>query len=245
MSGRFASPRFRRRFIWSILLVGSATGVVVTAALVGNTAHPEPETFSNTPVTIARSPKLARLGPVERQRLLETSLLFVRTAVARRDLDRAYELAGPELVQGMTRAEWRHGNIPVVPFPAIGVAEWDVAYSYENDVAFTLSLVAKPGTSPVVGKTFTIELTRPSGRKPWRVASWFPTGISSVRNDPKLAAAAEQVPKVQAGLSLWWLFLPVGMLATVIVIPAALGARHWWIGRRSERAYLSERGYSR
>lgn len=242
MRRRFASYRFRRRFAWVSALVLATTGVIVTAALIGNTGEREPERFTSQPAKVYRSPKLARLRPADRARLLQTSLQFVRTAVVRRHLDRAYELAGPALTQGMSRSEWETGNIPVVPFPAIGVAAWNVAYSYDNDVAFNLSLVAKPGASPVIGKTFTIELKRRDHRSPWLVASWFPTGISGIGNDPTLAAQVESTRYGHAALSLYWLALPVGLLALILVVPAGLGVRHWWVGRRSERQYLAERG---
>src|ERR671937_1729345 len=41
---------------------------------------------------------------------------FVATAVARRHLARAWELAAPDLKQGMTLAEWNTGTIPVTPY---------------------------------------------------------------------------------------------------------------------------------
>ncbi len=243
---RLASHRFKRRALWIGALVASVVGVVVAAALIGNTAEPEPEHFSSQPAWVYHEPKLARLGRAERARLLETSMLFVRTAVARRDLDRAYALAGPELRQGMSRSEWAKGNIPVVPFPAVGVAQWNVAYSYENDVAFQISLIAERGASPVVGKTFTIELVRPSRSAPWHVASWVPTGISGAGNDLKVAAQARavQARTIEAPLGRIWLALPVGVLALVILIPIGVATRSWFLNRRGEREYRLERGRS-
>ncbi len=244
MRARLASHRFRRRLLWVGSLVAAGTGVAVTVALIGNTAKPEPERFTNAKVWVYREPKLARLTSAERQRLLDTSLHFVRTAVARKHLDEAWALAGPELRQGMSRREWLTGDIPVVPFPAVGVAQWDVAYSYENDVAFQISLVAKPGTSSVVGKTFTIELTRPRAGRAWRVAAWAPLGISGPGNDVEIAAQeqANEAAKVSAPLAMWWLALPVGVLALVLLIPLSLAVRSWLLHRRFEREYRAERG---
>lgn len=243
---RFGSHRFRRRFLWSAAFVIATASVVVTAAVIGNTAKPEPEHFSNEPTWVYREPKLARLSKAERAHLLETSMLFVRTAVARKDLDRAYALAGPELRQGMSLDEWMKGNIPVVPFPAAGVAQWSVAYSYENDVAFQISLIAKPGSSPVVGKTFTIELMRPRRSAPWHVASWVPTGISGAGNDVRIAAQeqATQTQRIEAPLGRIWLALPVGVLALVILIPVGVATRSWYVHRKGEREYRLERGKS-
>jgi hypothetical protein len=239
MSSRWASHRFRRRVLWAGALVAATAGVVVPVVLLGNTAHDEPERFSNRPLWVYHAPKLARLSAAERSRLLDTSVRFVRTAVARRHLDEAYALADPQLLQGMSKREWMTGNIPVVPFPAAGVAQWDVDYSYENDVAFQLSLLAKQGSSPVVGKTFTIELVRHGRGAPWRVASWVPVGVSGAGND--LDAAAEQQAvdalKVSAPLATWWLALPAGLLALVVLIPVGIALRSWLVGRRAAREY--------
>jgi hypothetical protein len=243
MSGRFASPRFRRRLVWSSVAVAALAGTVVAAVLIGDTGRPEPERFSAGTPKVVHSPKLAHLTPRERVGLLNTSLLFVRTAVMREDLSRAYDLTGPQLRQGLSRKQWLRGNIPVVPFQAVGIAAWNVAYSYVNDVAFNLSLVAKPGTGSVVGKTFTIELSRANPHAHWLVTSWSPVGVSGPGNDVGIREAISSVPEPKAALSMWWLALPLALLAMIVVIPTGIGVRHWIAGRRSERAYLAERGY--
>lgn len=247
MTSRWSSHRFRRRALWAGALVAATTGVVVPTVLLGNTAKPEPEEAApHGKVWVYREPKLARLTAAERTRLLDTSLRFVRTAVARRHLDQAYALADPQLLQGMSKREWMTGNIPVVPFPAAGVAQWDVTYSYENDVAFQLSLVAKPGSSPVVGKTFTIELVRPKRGAAWRVVSWSPLGISGSNNDVEIAAQQKQVEAAAvergAPLGTWWLALPATVLGLAVLVPVGLGVRSWLAGRRAERDYRAERG---
>ncbi len=236
-----ASHRLRRRLVWIGAFTAAAGGVVAVALLTRNTPERRPDVLNDVPPTIIRSPKLVHLRPADRSRLLETSLLFVRTAVARRHLDQAYALVGPQLREGMSRAEWMKGNIPVVPFAAAGLAAWKVAFSYRNDIAFELSLVAKPGSSTVLGKTFTIELTRRDAGAPWLVSSWVPTGVSGVRNDPQLEAQLAAKPPSPEGLSRYWLFLPLTLLAMVVIIPATLGAHSWWVGRRAERQYAAER----
>jgi hypothetical protein len=245
MRRRLASHRFRRRALWGAALVGALAGIVVPAVLLGNTAKQEPERLSGGRAWVYRAPKLARLAPAERARLLETSIRFVRTAVARQHLDEAYDLAGPELRQGMSKREWMRGNIPVVPFPAAGVAQWDLSYSYENDVAFQLSLLAKPGSSSVVGKTFTIELVRRTVHSPWKVVSWVPVGVSGPGNDTEIAAQQQALDaqRLPAPLARWWLALPVGVLALVVLVPIGLGVRSWLAGRRADRRYRAERGF--
>lgn len=239
--GRLSSYRFRRRALWTVAVLVAATAVVVPTVLLGNTAKPEPERFSNEPTWVYHEPKRAALTSDDRRGALDASIRFVRTAVARQRLDEAYALAAPELRQGLTKRQWMTGNIPVVPFPAVGVAQWDVAYSYENDVAFQLSLVAKPGSSSVVGKTFTIELVRRGRGAPWRVASWAPLGISGATNDVEIAAQQQEseaaARRRDAPLGTWWLALPVALLGLAVIVPVGLGVRSWLAGRRAERDY--------
>lgn len=245
MRRRWSSVRFRRRFyaIGGTLTV--VTSVVVAAALIGNTATPQPDTLRPGKPWVYHEPVKAKLLGLDRRSALDTSLLFINTAVARKHLDVAYRLAAPELRQGMSKGEWMHGDIPVVPFPVLAVAQYSLAYSYRNDVAFQFSLLARPGTgSTVVGKTFTIELKRPRTHAPWRVVSWSPTGISGVTNDLAQAiTASKRPPPPEGSLSLYWLLLPLGMLASIVLVPTALGVRGWYLGRKFERQYLAERGY--
>src|SRR4051812_7904660 len=42
---------------------------------------------------------------------------FIETAVARKNLARAWEIVAPELKQDLTLEEWKTGTIPVVPYP--------------------------------------------------------------------------------------------------------------------------------
>lgn len=242
MRARWSSARFRRRLFGIGGTLTLLTAVVVSAALIGNTAKPQPETRHPGAPQVWHPPAPARLTKADRVAVLKTSLLFIDTAVARKHLDRAYRIAGPELLQGMSRREWLRGNIPVVPFPVLGVAAWNLAYAYRNDVALQFSLLARPGTLSIVGKTFTIELKRRRDASPWRVVSWSPAGISGVTNDPAQAAAlAAGPPPAKAPLSLWWLALPVGMFAAVVLIPGGLGLRSWYLGRKFEREYLAGR----
>src|SRR6185436_16543250 len=136
---------------------------------------------------------------------------------------------GPELRAGLSRAEWKRAN-PVVPFPAVGVAGMSLAYSYRNDVALDLALIAKPG-SDTVGKTFRIELSRAKAGRPWRVVAWQPVGVSTANNVRSLAKqqAALALLEKESGptLAAWWLAFPVALISCVLLLPVALGIRAW------------------
>jgi len=61
---------------------------------------------------------------------------FITTAVARKNLDTAYDLVGPQIKQGMMRSEWNTGNIAVIPFPVdkLDFAPFKVDYAHPGDV---------------------------------------------------------------------------------------------------------------
>ena len=58
---------------------------------------------------------------------------FIQTAVARKNLDEAWLLVGPNLRGGLTRKRWITGANPVVPYP---IDELDVA-PYKVDESYT------------------------------------------------------------------------------------------------------------
>jgi hypothetical protein len=238
MKRRLSSHRFRRRAVWTVAVVASLGGVAAAAVLIGNTGTSQQTAVRNAPAWVYHEPKLHRLSERERLELLATSTKFVQTAVARRDLDRAWAMLGPDLRAGMTRKEWDTGNNTVVPFPAVGIATWDVLYSYEDDVAFDLSLVSEPGHD-LVGKTFTIELRRDARRNRWLVASWVPKGLAGAGQS--IAAASAPPPSSpRAHLSTKWLLLPLAILALIVVTPIVVVARSLLVGRRAARRYAQE-----
>ena len=88
-----------------------------------------------------------------------TASRFIKTAVARKHLDSAWSMLGPEMKAGQTRKSWDTGNNNVIPFQAIGIATWDILYAYQDDVALDLGVVGDKH-SDWAGKTFTIEFKR-------------------------------------------------------------------------------------
>jgi hypothetical protein len=226
--------------IWAAALVAAAGGVVAVGFATTNVSeHPEPATGTRPPQVVSL-PEATVLSKADALALVRASRTFVTAAVARRHLDVAYDMVGPELRSGLTRAQWMHGANPVVPFPAIGIADVGFAYSYPNDVALDLALVARPG-SDTIGKTFRIEFRRPRTAAPWRVVAWLPFGVSSAANVQSLArrqAATERLEEdTGAPLATWWLAFPTGLLCCALVLPVYLGVRSWRATRRAERDY--------
>jgi hypothetical protein len=226
--------------IWAAGLAAVAGGLVAVGFATDNVSeHTEPAT-GTAPPKVVSLPEATVLSKADALALVRASRTFVTAAVARRHLDVAYDMVGPELRSGLSRAEWTHGANPVVPFPAIGIADVGFAYSYPNDVALDLALVAKPG-SDTIGKTFRIEFRRPRAAAPWRVVAWLPFGVSSADNVRSLArqrAATERLEKETGPpLATWWLAFPAGLLSCALLLPVGLAIRSWRASRRAERDY--------
>jgi hypothetical protein len=98
---------------------------------------------------------------------------FVATAVARKQLDRAWQIAAPELKQGMSPAEWRTGTIPVVPYPVSqAVARLRVIDSSTDAAQVAIDFLPRSGTTAQAA-TFRLGLRKVGGA--WLVSSWAPS----------------------------------------------------------------------
>lgn len=183
---------------------------------------------------------------------------FVETAVARHDVARAWNVAGPSLREGTTYRDWQKGDIPVVPYPAAkhGQGTWSyVQFSYPNRVGVEVLLFPKPGSGYSMA-TADAEIAR--GRDGhWRVDYWM---INKFHGPPATARASSTPPpatkKAQAKktaqpnetrkaappttpkpLDRKWLLLPAALLSLVILVPLGVVTGVWIRNRRAEAAF--------
>jgi hypothetical protein len=97
---------------------------------------------------------------------------FVATAVARKNLARAWTLAAPALKRRLTLAQWKTGTIPVPPYPvAKAAAHYTVETSYAGAAVLRVTFTPPPASATAAGD-FLIALHRIGGR--WLVSSWAP-----------------------------------------------------------------------
>jgi hypothetical protein len=243
MSGRLSSPRFRRRLFWSTGTLGLLGVVSFAVVLIGNTGKKNPTKLSNEPAWVYKEPQSSALTAAERRELFAIATRFIRTAVARKHLDQAWEILGPEMRAGQTRKSWDTGNNNVVPFPAVGVAGWKILYSYEGDVAVDVAVIGAK-TSDWAGKTFTIEFKHyPSHPRDWLVAYWAPKGVGGSRQI-KSVAAQPVPPPPKAVLGAYWLLTPLVILGSLALGLAAWGVRTHFLTRRSAKRFAEALGYS-
>jgi hypothetical protein len=109
---------------------------------------------------------------------------WIRASVLRRDLVKSWRLTAPELKQGLTLAEWKTGNIPVVPFPAAAFQAGGIVrvnWSTAKNASFEVTMLAKPG-SGVKAQEFFINLKRlgTGKNRHWLVSGWGPRSFPPI-----------------------------------------------------------------
>lgn len=242
------SPRWRRRLLfWSIpfwiaplIYLGvhySSPGSQGAATAPGGSIYVEPK---HAPFTAADQ---RAVRPVLKD--------FVKTAVARKDVPRSWDLAAPSLREGITRTQWNRGELPVVPYPAAdkGLGTWSfVEYSYKDTVGLEVFLFPQPH-SGYSALTADVELVKAKDGQ-WQVDYWMP---KSFHGPPSLAANVKKAkhaqkkpqrrvvrtaaPRITPTAGLWWLF-PVALLSLFIVAPLTVGLVVWYQNRKARRDYL-------
>lgn len=235
MTGRLASYRFRRRLYWSGGIIGVLAAIVIVSIEVGNTGHSSATKIDRTKKAwVYHEPAKMELTAADRRELFDTAMRFISTAVARKHLDRAWEMLGPEMKAGQTRKSWDSGFNNVVPFPAVGIATWDILYSYQGDVALDLAVIGSK-ESDYAGKTFTLELKR-SKPHTWLVAAWVPKGIGG-RGQVRSVAAQPPLPPPTAMLDTKWLLAPLAFISGLVLVLIGWGIRSIVRQRRAARRY--------
>jgi hypothetical protein len=173
-------PLWRRALPWvgaALLLAGA---IAALAVFVGNTASNPKETFSDEPAVDVTKPEKSITVPPEVKTIAQK---FIRTAVARKDLESAYAIVGPSIKQGMTLAEWKTGDIAVIPFPVdeLDYAPFKVDYAHPNDVLMEVALLTNEG-SKIKGQTFFIGIKKfgKGDKARWLVDNWVPRSSAPV-----------------------------------------------------------------
>lgn len=238
-----SSPRRRRRLAWGTLAVAALGAVALLIAFVRNTAGLH-ETFQPGQPQIYKEPDAVKLTTAELREVHATAVRFMESAVARRRLEQSYRLTTPALRQGMSLAEWKTGNIPAQPYPVDtpSAAKWRVAYSYRDDVmlAFAVLPTHQAEAQGIRPMAFSMELKRlgTGAARKWLVDAWVPLGGGSPQLAPDDGGPSARPPAaVEAPLSATWLALPIGILASIILVPIGIGLASWYRGRAEIRKY--------
>lgn len=168
----------RRRLAWAaggLALIAAIVGVLV----LGPNTNPAPEHLSGRP---AQQPERLVKAPLAED-ARRVAVRFIQTAVARKNLDEAWTLVGPNLRGGLTKKAWTSGENPVVPYPVdkLDVAPYKVDASYTRSALLEVALLPRKGAG-VRAQVFFLELKKlgsgPASR--WVVDNWVPRAAAVV-----------------------------------------------------------------
>lgn len=169
------SPKKQRRLMIVSALV-FAVGVIafVSMFFLRGTSNAFTDTFSNQPAQLSRPEKKVPIS----KRQIAIAREFIKTAVARRNLDKAWNIVDVDLRGRMSKKQWLTGDIPVIYYDSINAdrAAFVVDYSYETSALMEVDLIPKPGTQKRPHLLFYLGLKRERGKKNgrWLVDYWQP-----------------------------------------------------------------------
>ena len=229
-------------------------GVVGGALAIGftwpNTAPPENTAATGGPVKIVAPPKHMPLKLRDRAAALAVASRFIDTAVARKNVDRAWGLVTPTLHAGYTRKQWDTANLPGIPPFPVAEARWKLQFSDAKGIGFTMALFPTKA-SHQQAQVFMIGLHKvgSGNHRHWLVDNWqaAPTTASQVASGGGGSAGGvlDQVSPQRSATSAKakespiWLLIPVGLLSLVLIIPAGIAGTNWYRNRRA-RALFGE-----
>ena len=130
----------RRANRWFVGLSAFILVAGIVAVLVVLLTRSGSEGLSNAPVHVTKNAPEKNV-PIakEAQAAVKT---FLQTAVPRKNLAAAWPVAGPQIREGMTRAQFLSGNIAVVPlFQPILKATFKTVYSHPKDALIQVGLI--------------------------------------------------------------------------------------------------------
>lgn len=138
------------------------------------------------PAPTQAAPQAAPADKVERAARVAAGK-FILTAVARKNLAESWAVTHPELKRGYTLAEWKRGDIPVIPFPvgAIDEARFKVDQVQKNEVLLQVALIPKPGAEEQATVFFIgLKAAGTGPERRWLVNYWMPNFNVPVPDDP-------------------------------------------------------------
>lgn len=164
--GQLRARDASRGYRWHFRLARVFIAVAATGLVAGFTLLP------SSPETKPKPSRAAAVSPAEVREAALVVLHFVRTAVVRQRVAYSYDLVTPELRQGLSRAEWATGNIPVAPYLS---KDWRTVRFWlrpesvrRSEIRFTVLLVSADGD-----RQFYAVALRPYPDR-WRVSYWAP-----------------------------------------------------------------------
>lgn len=191
------------------------------------------------------------LTKADRVAIDKTVDMVVNYGAKRVDVGRSYDWVTPDMKAGMTRKQWKTGDIPIYPFPAKGRTfhYWSLKWISDGTVGIELLLMPTAKNKFDVGPIIFDLYLRPSGNR-WLLDGFMPmatlapvnakkTKVRSVRDfSPQAAMVGSERPhgKINAHW-LWFPFVALGgallAFAAVAVVKSRRGRRFMPRGRQA------------
>ncbi len=170
-----SSRRFNKWLPWFAGALLAAGVIAFLFAYFGNTASTK-ETFGSSNAVKPQVVKQVPLEPAARQ----VAGKFILTAIARKNLDQAWNLVTPSIKGGMTLKEWMTGNIPVVPLgvPLDKAAITKIISSTPREAEFNVVVLPKPNTQGVKATLYVIIVKKVGSR--WLVDYALPQATPGI-----------------------------------------------------------------
>ena len=165
-----------------ILVVGVVTFVIVyNVGGLRNTSKPVPTRPATGPVQQVKG--LGPHVPLPKEAKL-VAARWIIGAVGRTNLVESWQLTAPQLKKGFTLAQWKTGEIPVVPFP-VGKSVGGIVrvnWSTKDDVSFEVTLVPRKKSLGLKAQDFFINLRNvgTGNDKHWLVYYWAPRAVPPI-----------------------------------------------------------------
>lgn len=251
---RIRSRRTRRRLAWLAGAAVIAIAVAIAAVFLIPTKGsklPQARNGPATRVTAPASEKEVPVRPADRRKIDALLDRFVPAAIGRKDPQAAYDMGTKSLHEGLSRNQWKTGEIPVYPYDALGTRfhDWTVFLSFANEVE--LDLMLQPRHPDKIGSAvLRIDVKRQEGRN-WLVDFIYPVEIHSpiVGGEREAAPATPSaIPgrtqkrsenEIKAPVSPWW-FIVLGTVGALVLIgPLVFFGLRWRRHRRAKREWES------
>jgi hypothetical protein len=184
-SAALSSRRARFWLPWVsalVLVAGLVTFLIVyNVGGIRNTSKPVEARPATGPV---QEPKeLGPRVPLPKEARL-VAARWIISAVGRTHLAESWQLSAPELKKGFTLAQWKTGEIPVVPYP-VGKSVGGIVrvnWSTKKDVSFEVTLVPNKKGLGVKAQDFHINLRSvgTGNDKRWLVYYWGPRALPAI-----------------------------------------------------------------
>jgi hypothetical protein len=173
-----SSRKFNLALPW---IAGLVLAIGVAAFIQSRTdTNDTKETFQRGQVDDrSKQPKAVPVPQAARQ----AAVTFLQTAVARKNLAKAWAVAGPGIRQGQSYRDWLKGEIAVVPYPgeSMDKAPIKVDWSHSNSIGLSVALLPRKGSAEKP-QVFNMELKRAGNR--WVVDSWVPYAPPAIPSAP-------------------------------------------------------------